>query len=128
MEHMEHRWGERLKVELPVRIWTAYGVVGSGRVLDLSVSGAFIATELPVALLSPLNVIFQRPRSQLSSPSATYVAHVARKTARGIGIEWFDFASEDVIALTDRGRTPVMARAVAVAEVSVQERKLERWE
>ncbi len=101
MEHMEHRWGERLKVELPVRIWTVYGSVGAGHVMDLSVSGAFIATPLQVPLLSPVNVVFRSRRyNGRLRESPTYVAHVVRREANGFGIEWFDFATEDVIAVT----------------------------
>ena len=101
MEHMEHRWGERLKVELPVRIWTGYGSVGAGQVVDLSVSGAFIATRLQVPLLSPVNVVFRARRyNGRLRESPVYVAHVVRREANGFGIEWFDFATEDVIAVT----------------------------
>src|SRR5579871_2029839 len=96
MDYMEHRWGERLKVSLPVRIWTAYGSVGAGQVLDLSVSGAFVETALQVPLLTPLNVVFRlRRQNGRLQESAAYVAHVVRKGTAGVGIEWFDFATED---------------------------------
>ncbi len=101
MDYMEHRWGERLRVELPVRIWTGDGNVGGGRVMDLSVSGAFIATPLQVPLLSPVNVVFRSRRyNGRLRDSPTYVAHVVRREPNGFGIEWFDFATEDVIAVT----------------------------
>jgi hypothetical protein len=101
MDYMEHRWGERLKIELPVRIWTSYGIVGAGRIVDVSVSGALVATALPIALFSPLYVIFPAKRSEDgSTESSRFMAHVVRKAPTGLGIEWFDFATEDLVALT----------------------------
>ena len=107
MDYMEHRWGERLKVELPVRIWTSYGKVGTGGILDVSVSGAFVATSLPIALFSPLYVIFPATRSEDgSTASRRFMAHVVRKAPVGLGIEWFDFATEDLVALTGSRGSP----------------------
>jgi hypothetical protein len=129
MDHMEHRWGERLKVDLPVRIWTAYGNVGAGEVLDLSVSGAFIRTRLQIPLLSPLNVAFRsRRHSGRLQDSATYVAHVVRREESGIGIEWFDFATEDVVAVTHADNRSLLGQqALGLASLSPpQARKLRR--
>ena len=102
MDYMEHRWGERLKVEFPVRIWTTGGIAGGGTVLDLSVSGAFVATRISLSTLSPVNVLFQTVRRAGSrgTNDLTYLAHVVRRTPDGFGIEWFDFATEDFVALT----------------------------
>ena len=127
MDYMEHRWGERLKVEFPVRIWTTGGIAGSGSVLDLSVSGAFVSTRVSLSTLSPVNVFFQAIRRAGSrGPSdLTYLAHVVRRTPDGFGIEWFDFATEDFVALTAGASrvAPLRQPQTAVNATPLQGRK-----
>lgn len=102
---MEHRWGERLKVALPVRIHAACGLVGSGLVVNFSVSGALIATHLPVALLSQVHVIFTSGRGAARRPlrgaDSTFEGQVVRKNAAGFAVEWSDFGSEEVVAFAN---------------------------
>lgn len=104
---MEHRWGERLEVALPVRIRAPYGLVGTGLVINFSVSGAFIATTLPVAPLSQVKVTFPTSRrlarkTQLSG--STFAAQVVRHNSAGFAVEWCEFGTEDVVALANSNR------------------------
>jgi hypothetical protein len=110
MELMEHRWGERVKVALPVRIHAACGLVGSGLVIDFSVSGALIATTLPVTLLSQVQVAFraEQGRGTLHDThrGRTFAAQVVRRNSAGFAVEWFEFGSEDVITFAVANRAP----------------------
>jgi hypothetical protein len=107
---MEHRWGERLKVALPVRIRAPYGLIGTGLVVDFSVSGAFIATTLPIAPLSQVKVSFRfgrRAARALHLASSTFAAQVVRQNAAGFAIEWCEFGTEDVVAFANSNRNHV---------------------
>jgi hypothetical protein len=107
---MEHRWGERLDVALPVRIRAPYGLVGSGLVVNFSVSGAFIATTLPVAVLSKIRVSFRfgRRAAQIMHPGcSTFAAQVIRQNAAGFAVEWCEFGTEEVVAFANTCRSGV---------------------
>ena len=87
---MEHRWGERVGVDIPVRISGHPFSVRTGRLANLSVSGAFIKADLDLRLLSRIQVAIELPqRSKHEAP--TVAAYVARKFKDGIGIEWCEF-------------------------------------
>jgi hypothetical protein len=104
---MEHRWGERLEVALPVRIRAPYGLVGSGLVTNFSVSGAFIATTLPVAPLSQVRVSFRfgrRAARIMHLDGSTFAAQVVRHNAAGFAVEWCEFGTEDVVAFANLNR------------------------
>jgi len=104
---MEHRWGERLSVALPVRIRAPYGLVGTGLVINFSVSGAFIATTLPVAPLSQVKVTFPFGRyATRNRPlgSSTFMAQVVRQNSAGFAVEWCEFGTEDVVAVANANR------------------------
>ena len=110
---MEHRWGERLKVALPVRIDAACGLVGTGLVINFSVSGAFIASPLPVPLLSQVRVSFRlsaRTGSLWRGNGTSLEGQVVRRTATGFAIEWCEFGTDEVVALANskRAATPVV--------------------
>jgi len=87
---MEHRWGKRIGVDIPVRITGHPFTVRTGRLSNLSVSGAFIRAEVDVRLLARILVAIELPyRTKCDAP--TVPAFVARKLKDGIGIEWCEF-------------------------------------
>jgi len=107
---MEHRWGERVAVALPVRIRAPYGLVGSGLVINFSVSGAFIATTLPIAVLSQVRVSFRfgrRAAQIMHLGSSTFAAQVVRESAAGFAVEWCEFGTQDVVAFANSNRSGV---------------------
>jgi len=107
---MEHRWGERLKVALPVRIDAACGLVGTGLVVNFSVSGAFIATPLPAPLLSQVRVSFglgTRIGRLRRSNGDTLEGQVVRRNATGFAIEWCEFGTDEVVALANSNRAGI---------------------
>lgn len=86
---LEHRWGARVRVDLPVRLSaSALGEV-DGRIENLSLSGALVKSECELRLHTLLEVrIDLRPLSR----AAVLDAHVSRKLKQGAGIEWCEFA------------------------------------
>jgi hypothetical protein len=95
---MEHRWGQRVAVDIPVRITGHPFSVRLGRLADLSVSGGFIQAEFEWRLLSRIHVAIELPqRARHEAP--VIPAYVARKTRDGIGIEWCQFSPPDVSRL-----------------------------
>ena len=83
---MEHRWGQRFSVSIPVRVTLSPGVVVWGRMIDLSLSGAYVECihPLPVSALVAIEPVAGRrtwPETELS-------ASVIRSESGGAGIEW----------------------------------------
>jgi PilZ domain-containing protein len=91
---IEHRWGERVRVDIPFQV-TAHTVSGiDGLVMNLSLSGALIRANCDFRLNSLIEI-----RIQLPDPSECQVllrAYVARKRGSDVGIEWCDFAATAV--------------------------------
>jgi hypothetical protein len=107
---MEHRWGERLEVALPVRIRAPYGLIGTGLVTNFSVSGAFIATTLPVAPLSQVRVSFRlgrRAAQIMQLGTSTFAAQVVRQNSAGFAVEWCEFGAQDMVAFANSSRRHV---------------------
>jgi hypothetical protein len=87
---MEHRWGERVGVDIPVRITGHPFTVRTGRLSNLSVSGAFIQADVDVRPLSRILVAIELPQRP-KNDAPMIPAFVARKLKDGIGIEWCEF-------------------------------------
>jgi hypothetical protein len=87
---MEHRWGTRVAIHVPVRI-SATSLAGAGILRNLSASGAFIETALPIAPLTLVRI--EMPRSTArDSRRADAWGFVVRQDVQGVGIEWCDVA------------------------------------
>ena len=93
---MEHRWGQRRAVHEPVHLRTAGGMTGTGHIVSVSISGAFVKTALPALPLSVILVSFMPDGSQrgYSRFAPIIEAHVVRRTEDGIALEWSDSAPE----------------------------------
>ena len=109
---MEHRWGERLKVALPVRIHAASGLVGPGLVVNFSVSGAFIAATFPLPPLCRVRVSFAPQGRCAGRPTHTshsiFEAQVVRQNAAGFAVEWCEFGTHEVVAFANSNRLPTV--------------------
>jgi hypothetical protein len=88
---MEQRWGERLPVNVPVRVSAHAFSVRDGRLTDLSVSGANLTVDLDLRLMSRVEVMVVLPYRSKHEAPALY-GYVARKYQDGFGIEWCEFA------------------------------------
>jgi hypothetical protein len=92
---MEHRWGERLQVDFPVRVTALRFSVRTGRLTDLSVSGALIHADLDARLLCRIQVAIMMPLWSKHEPPLVE-AYVARKHKNGFGVEWCEFAPPSI--------------------------------
>jgi hypothetical protein len=122
---MEHRWGERVGVDIPVRITVHPFSVRNGRLANLSVSGACLKADFDLRLLSRIQVAIELPqRSKHEAP--TIAAYVARKLKDTIGIEWCEFAPPAINRLLQafaarpytRRRKPEPSATVAISRLS----------
>ena len=100
---MEHRWGERIRMDMPVHV-SADDVTGiRGCMRNISLSGALLRIDANLRLNALIEVSVELPQS-LHSP-AILLAHVARKGKEDIGIEWCEFAP---VVVKDLLRSPSM--------------------
>lgn len=96
---MEHRWGVRVPLRMPVRlrIGTDTDAEIDGLAVNLSLSGAFIKTSRPVPMLARVQVGFGGLSPD--EPDTHWVAaYVVRETQKAIGLEWLEFAPEAIVA------------------------------
>ena len=111
---MEHRWGRRIAVEIPIRIGAMLFSTKRALITNLSLSGAFIKTHVDLRVLSHLQVVLDipgRPRRE----AVSVMGYVARKAEDGIGVEWVDFAPS-VVAEIIRAAAPDQARLIPQRE------------
>ena len=88
---MEHRWGVRTRVDIAVRLAGNSLTVLDGRLVNVSLSGAFITLGCPVNPLSRLDIqILAAPG--MRHTSLKIPACVIRRGPNGIGVEWCEFA------------------------------------
>jgi hypothetical protein len=87
---LEHRWGERIRVNIPVRVETNQFTGANGCMQDLSLSGALMKSDSDLRLHTLIEVSIAMPPP--STRTAVIKAHVSRKFKEGVGIEWYDFA------------------------------------
>jgi hypothetical protein len=101
---MEHRYGARYVSAIDVYVKTHSGrLAARGRLLDVSISGAFVSTSLPIA---PLSSITLEVISMVNSVRRwkPIEAQVIRRTESGLGIEWKELTSAALSQLVDAGQ------------------------
>jgi len=101
---MEHRWGNRHEISSPVHLGTRNGIAARGRICNVSISGAFVESPLPVSLFSDVRVQFTT-LLEGKRMMTTVEGQVVRKDATGFGIEWRELAPEAVRVLVARAST-----------------------
>lgn len=94
---MEHRLGQRISIDVPVRIIGIPGALGIGRLRDISASGSFVQTRLALPSLSMIEIVLPHG---LSVDAPTLTGYVVRSTPLGLGIEWTEFAPQAISSLT----------------------------
>jgi PilZ domain len=87
---LEHRWGERFPVNIPVSVSSVAFGETEGYMKNLSMSGALMEADCEVRLHILLDVRIVLPRPLLGV--AVLNAHVSRRLNQGAGIEWNEFA------------------------------------
>jgi len=92
MQHLheiDHRWGERFRVDIPVHV-TIQALSGiDGRLKNLSLSGALLNACFDLRVHSLIEVSIVTPSWPRPSPVKAYVT---RKRHQDVGIEWCEFA------------------------------------
>jgi hypothetical protein len=97
-ELLEHRWGERFPCQARVRLSTGSGISASGRLRDISASGAFIETAagLPVDTRVRLVVLGNESAAHVVDLEATVIRV---DPDRGVGIEWCTTPARSICAV-----------------------------
>lgn len=85
---MEHRWGSRRPCRAHVCVSAGGGIAGTGRLRNVSTSGAFLETALPLPLFGQVAVAILRDDGAVHT--IEFTATVVRREADGYGIEWTD--------------------------------------
>jgi len=83
---MEHRWGPRRPCRARVCVSTGGGVSGVGQLKNLSMSGAFLETAVPLPLFAKLAIAVLRDDG--ATHQLEFTAVVVRHDENGVGIEW----------------------------------------
>src|ERR1700733_4881539 len=96
---MEHRWGKRIEVEVPVRVMHAVmSRCGAGRLRNISLGGALIISALDSNVGACVQVSI--PMSSGAGPCACVIdAYLVRKSDQALAVEWAEFAPAEVIDL-----------------------------
>jgi hypothetical protein len=93
---MEHRWGQRIALDLPVRLKARPLALGVGRVRNLSLSGAWVGTELMLAPGTLVHLSVELSGLAIEAAAAVE-ACVVRCEGTGIGVEWCELAPAAVL-------------------------------
>lgn len=99
---MEHRWGGRSKLNIPVQVDCGSRGTALGVMRDASASGAFLCTAAQLPLLANVHVEFVTKRGEHHAVEA----QVVRRASDGFGLEWMELAPPGVIDLLSAGRIP----------------------
>jgi hypothetical protein len=92
-DFMEHRWGTRIELDVPVELLTTDGLSADAAVKNASLSGAFVETTAKLPLLSRVSVNLHAPKDEWLD------ACVVRVEDDGLALEWLDPGSRLVPAL-----------------------------
>jgi hypothetical protein len=106
---MGQQRGQRHSTNVIVQFFTRPATTGVGRVLNVSSTGAFLETKLPLRLLS---LLYLEPTDPSAADKARgrIAATVVRCDATGVGLEWCEFAAEttEVFARLSTGASDVV--------------------
>jgi hypothetical protein len=94
---MEHRWGERSKLNIPVQVDCASRGVVLAVMRDASASGGFLCTAAQLPLLASVRVLLGTAAMAGHPPGID--ALVVRRAPDGFGLEWLELAPPEVLAV-----------------------------
>jgi hypothetical protein len=96
---MDHRWGHRIAVDLPIRVMhPGMSRCEPGRLSNISLGGALISSALDSSVGARLQVSVTIP-SGTTSYDSVIDAYLVRRADPAIAIEWSEFAPTEVIDL-----------------------------
>jgi PilZ domain len=88
----ESRWGDRVRVNIPVRMSVNALTSADGCMKNLSLSGALVKADVDLGLNALIKVSIAMPSPSSLQPAATITAYISRKDKEGVGVEWCEFA------------------------------------
>jgi hypothetical protein len=88
------RWGQRITVDIPVQVAAHALPAIHGRLKNLSLSGAFMEADHELCLHAYIEVRITLPETGRSAMRV--MARVTRKFKDAVGVEWCEFAPNDV--------------------------------
>lgn len=86
----ESRWGDRVNVNIPVKVSADAFAGADGCMKNLSLSGALMKADVDLRLNSLVEVSIKMPSPSQRAEAIT--AYVSRKVKEGVGVEWCEFA------------------------------------
>jgi PilZ domain-containing protein len=98
---MEHRWGQRITFEVPVKLAVGGRTLGRGVLRNASISGALIETPLELPVFSNLEVSMPATGDR-SFRECDLAASVVRCEPGRLAVEWRDMACPSIVALLER--------------------------
>jgi len=87
---VEHRWGERVRVDIPVHVTAPPLAAVDGQMKNLSLSGALMEADCNLRLHLLIEVSIELPAP--AARTGVIKAYVSRTLPEGVGIEWCQFA------------------------------------
>jgi hypothetical protein len=96
------RWGQRIDLDIPVRVAAHASPTIHGRLKNLSLSGALIEANHELRLHTYTEVRINLPDTRRS---ARVMARVTREVEGAIGLEWCEFAPS---AIKDLLQSPLI--------------------
>jgi hypothetical protein len=90
-ERMEHRLGTRMPISLSVWLSHAGQAPASGRMLNMSLSGAYVQTSAELQPLARVGVLCERSLPDTVG-TACVTGFVTRVSEGAVALEWLDFA------------------------------------
>ena len=112
---MEHRWGPRRQLDQAIHVWTSAGVAAAGQLTNLSTSGGFVTTSLPVEQLARVTVRLKLDENiDRSKGKWTAEGHVVRIEDDGFAVEWREFSPPAIRALIRIERAQIVVRPASL--------------
>lgn len=97
---MDHRLGIRRSFITQVRLARHGGPTASARLLNVSLSGAYVETSRSIALFTRVNFVCGRMLYERIG-AFRIAAFVTRATAGGVAVEWLEFAAPVIRRLVE---------------------------
>ena len=105
----ERRWGPRIQVDLPVRMQLTQGRTETGRMRNVSMSGAMIecAAELPTFTTMRIEIL---AGAEVIPGRIELGARVVRAEHPCLGVEWREFQPQALADLLKASTLPIGGR------------------
>jgi hypothetical protein len=96
---LDSRWGNRISIDLPVRVLhPGMSLCESGRLRNISLGGALVSSSLNSSVGARIQVSIAIP-SGTTSQATVIDAYLVRRSDPGLALEWAEFAPTEVVDL-----------------------------